>query len=100
MPSCIAASPPVNVTTWRGIIRGEAEIVIGARSAIFAPLAELGMIIVDEEHEASYKQEEGLRYQARDLAVLRGQLAGGVVLLGCATPSLASYQRALEGKTG
>lgn len=82
---------------WRTIVRGEADIVIGARSAIFAPLPNPGLIIIDEEHEASYKQSEGFRYNARDLALLRGQQQGLPVLLGSATPALPSYRRAVEG---
>ncbi|MEJ2202259.1 MAG: primosomal protein N', partial [Desulfuromonadaceae bacterium] len=85
---------------WRAIARGEVEIVIGARSAVFAPLAELGIIVVDEEHEASYKQGEGFRYHARDLALLRGQMVGATVLLGSATPAVTSYARAQGGQTG
>ncbi|GAB4175902.1 MAG: primosomal protein N' [Geothermobacteraceae bacterium] len=84
---------------WRQILRGEADIVIGARSAIFAPLARPGLIVVDEEHEASYKQSEGFRYHARDLALLRGQQQGIPVLLGSATPSLQSWQRAASGQS-
>ncbi len=83
---------------WRNILRGRADIVIGARSAVFAPLPRLGLIVVDEEHEASYKQSEGFRYHARDLALLRGQQQGIPVLLGSATPSLTSYQRAISGQ--
>lgn len=83
---------------WQRILRGEALIVIGARSAVFAPLADPGLIIVDEEHEGAYKQEDGLRYQARDLAVLRASLANATVVLGSATPSVASYQHAQNGK--
>ncbi|MDT8420474.1 MAG: primosomal protein N' [Desulfuromonadales bacterium] len=82
---------------WRAIARGEIDIVIGARSAIFAPLDRPGLIIVDEEHESSYKQGEGFRYSARDLALVRGQQAGCPVLLGSATPSLGSYHRAEQG---
>ena len=83
---------------WRSIARGEVQIVIGARSAVFAPLADLGVIVVDEEHEASYKQSEGFRYHARDLALLRAQAEQGLVLLGSATPSLAVYRRARAGE--
>ncbi len=85
---------------WRAIARGEVEIVIGARSAVFAPLHGLGIVVVDEEHEASYKQGEGFRYHARDLALLRAQMAGAVVLLGSATPSVTTYHRAQSGQTG
>ncbi len=83
---------------WFKIHEGRAGIVIGARSAIFAPLENLGIIIVDEEHEPSYKQEETPRYQARDVAVVRAKLEGCVVLLGSATPSLESYENACRGK--
>jgi primosomal protein N' (replication factor Y) len=83
---------------WHKIRQGRARIVIGARSAIFAPVDPLGLIIVDEEHEHSYKQEEAPRYNARDLAVVRGQMEGAVVVLGSATPSLESYHNAKKGK--
>ncbi|HTD87359.1 MAG TPA: primosomal protein N' [Candidatus Binatia bacterium] len=76
---------------WHKIRQGRARIVIGARSAIFAPVEPLGLIIVDEEHEHSYKQEESPRYNARDVAVVRGQMEGAVVVLGSATPSLESF---------
>ncbi|MHC5216968.1 primosomal protein N' [Enterococcus sp. LJL128] len=79
---------------WRKIERGEAQVVVGARSAIFAPLSRLGVIIIDEEHEASYKQEETPRYHARDLAIWRGAFHGCPIVLGSATPSLESRARA------
>ncbi|MFN2476152.1 MAG: primosomal protein N' [Chthoniobacterales bacterium] len=83
---------------WHKIQLGQAKIVIGARSAVFAPLENLGLIVVDEEHENSYKQEEAPRYQARDVAVVRAKLENAVVLLGTATPSLESYFNATRGK--
>ncbi len=83
---------------WRRIRRGEVKIAIGARSAIFAPFENLRIIIVDEEHDNSYKQEERLKYNARDLAVLRAKLFRGVVVLGSATPSLESYHNAEKGR--
>lgn len=83
---------------WHKIRQGRARIVIGARSAIFAPVEPLGLIIVDEEHEHTYKQEEAPRYHARDVAVMRGQMEGAVVVLGSATPSLESYYNCKRGK--
>ncbi|MCF6177816.1 MAG: primosomal protein N' [Geopsychrobacter sp.] len=83
---------------WRQIARDDIDSVIGARSAIFAPLQRPGLIIVDEEHESSYKQGEGFRYHARDLALLRGQKADCPVLLGSATPSLGSAYRCANGQ--
>ena len=83
---------------WHKIRQGRARIVIGARSAIFAPVDPLGLIIVDEEHEHSYKQEESPRYHARDVAVVRGQMEGAVVVLGSATPSMESFYNAHRGK--
>ena len=83
---------------WHKIRKGRARIVIGARSAIFAPVDPLGLIIVDEEHEHSYKQEEAPRYNARDVAVVRGLAEDAVVVLGSATPSLESYHNAKKGK--
>ncbi|MGB9081064.1 MAG: primosomal protein N', partial [Desulfuromonadaceae bacterium] len=83
---------------WRRIRRGLARIVIGARSAVFAPLDTIGIIIVDEEHEASFKQSDGLRYNARDLALVRGRMAGAAVVLGSATPSVTSIHAADLGR--
>lgn len=83
---------------WHKIRQGRARIVIGARSAIFAPVEPLGLIIVDEEHEHSYKQEEAPRYHARDVAVYRGQMEGAVVVLGSATPSMESFYNVKRGK--
>jgi primosomal protein N' (replication factor Y) len=83
---------------WFKIHEDRADIVIGARSAIFAPLERLGIIIVDEEHEPSFKQDETPRYHARDLAVVRGSIESCVVLLGSATPSLESFENATAGK--
>jgi primosomal protein N' (replication factor Y) len=83
---------------WHKIRQGRARIVIGARSAIFAPLEPLGLVIVDEEHEHTYKQEEAPRYHARDVAIVRGQMENAVVVLGSATPSLESYHNCKKGK--
>ena len=85
-------------TQWWRITQGEVSVVVGARSAIFAPVPDLGLIIVDEEHDSSYKQEEGLRYQARDLAVVRGKLTDCPVLLGSATPSVESFHNCRLGR--
>lgn len=82
---------------WEAAASGRARIIIGTRSAIFTPLEAPGVIIVDEEHDGSFKQQDGLRYHARDLAVIRAQHAGIPLLLGSATPSLESLQRALSG---
>src|SRR5271156_5155504 len=83
---------------WWRVRRGEAKIVVGTRSAVFAPLENLGLIIVDEEQETSYKQEETPRYHGRDTAVYRARLEGAVALLGSATPSLETYHNARDGK--
>lgn len=85
---------------WRRIVRGEAKIVIGARSAVFAPLTNIGIIIVDEEHSTTYKQENHPRYHAIDVALTRGKYYQCPVILGSATPSLESYTRAKAGVYG
>ncbi|MEN9873711.1 MAG: hypothetical protein RL186_608 [Pseudomonadota bacterium] len=84
--------------TWREIAAGRARIIIGARSALFLPFAKLALIIVDEEHDGSYKQDDGLRYQARDLAVARAKFEGATVVLGSATPSLETRLNADMGR--
>ena len=83
---------------WHAIRRGQARIVIGPRSAIFAPVQNLGIIVVDEEHDSSYKQENAPRYHGRDLAVLRGHMEKAIVILGSATPSLESINNVRTGK--
>src|SRR6476661_6873829 len=83
---------------WHKIRQGRARIAIGARSAIFAPVQPLGLVIVDEEHESSYKQEETPRYHARDVAIVRGQMERATVVLGSATPSLESFYNCSKKK--
>jgi primosomal protein N' (replication factor Y) len=93
-----ALTPQERSEQWRRIRSGDAPIVVGTRSAIFAPAPRLGLILVDEEHDQSYKQEETPRYNARDVAVMRAKLAGAVAVLGSATPSLESWQNSVTGK--
>ncbi|HUA99342.1 MAG TPA: primosomal protein N' [Terracidiphilus sp.] len=93
-----ALTPEERSEQWRRIRRGDAPIVVGTRSAIFAPVPRLGLILVDEEHDQSYKQEETPRYNARDVAVMRAKLAGAVAVLGSATPSLESWHNSAHGK--
>ncbi len=83
---------------WRRLSRGEAAIAIGARSAVFAPLQRLGVVIVDEEHDAAYKQGDGVRYHGRDVAVMRAKLGGCALVLGSATPAMESFQNATDGR--
>ncbi|RLI49900.1 MAG: primosomal protein N', partial [Candidatus Thorarchaeota archaeon] len=83
---------------WMRMVRGEAGLVIGARSALFAPLPRLGLIVVDEEHDSAYKQESSLRYQARDTAVLRARMEKALVILGSGTPSVQSFQNTITGR--
>jgi primosomal protein N' (replication factor Y) len=91
-------TPAARNEAWRRIRGGEARLAIGARSALFAPFPNLGVIIADEEHDPSYKQEEGVRYHARDAALVRGQKESAVVVLGSATPSFESFHNSQTGK--
>ena len=84
--------------TWRAVLRGDAKVVVGARSALFLPYRDLGLIIVDEEHEQAFKQEDGVVYQARDMAVVRGHLAQIPVILASATPALETMQNVETGR--
>jgi primosomal protein N' (replication factor Y) len=93
-----ALPPHERLAAWRRLRAGEVGIAVGARSAVFAPVRELGVIVVDEEHDPSFKQEEGVRYHGRDLAVVRAQRAGAVVILGSATPSLETTQNVARGR--
>jgi primosomal protein N' (replication factor Y) len=93
-----ALSDKERAEQWHRIKKGEARMVVGTRSAVFAPVADLALIIVDEEHDSSYKQEENPRYHARDVAVMRAKMANAVVVLGSATPSLESYFNATKNK--
>lgn len=83
---------------WQRIRRGDVDVVVGTRSAVFAPLSDLGLIVVDEEHDGSYKQEETPRYHGRDVALVRGRSAGALVVLGSATPALESFHNAQSGR--
>ena len=91
-------TPKERLSMWRKLRTAEVRVAIGARSALFAPVADLGLLIVDEEHDGSFKQEEGVRYQARDMAILRAHLEGAVCVLGSATPSLESVYLARKGQ--
>jgi primosomal protein N' (replication factor Y) (superfamily II helicase) len=93
-----ALTPAQRLRNWLAAHLGLADLVLGTRLAVFASMPRLGLIVVDEEHDPSYKQQEGARYSARDLAVYRGRLEGATVVLGSATPSLESWQRAAQGR--
>ena len=83
---------------WQRIRRGDVDVVVGTRSAVFAPVRSVGLVIVDEEHDGSYKQEESPRYHGRDVAIVRGRQAGALVVLGSATPSMESFHNARNGR--
>ena len=83
---------------WHRIRRGDVDVVVGTRSAVFAPVDDLGLVVVDEEHDVSYKQEESPRYHGRDAAIIRGRQAGALVVLGSATPSMETYHNAMIGR--
>ncbi len=85
---------------WQAVRDGTSGVVIGARSAVFAPVKKLGLIVIDEEHESTYKQDTAPRYHARDVAIMRAREEGAVVILGSATPSLESYFKAVDGEYG
>jgi primosomal protein N' (replication factor Y) len=91
-------TPDERAEQWHRIRRGEARIVVGTRSAVFAPVANLGLVLVDEEHDSSYKQDENPRYNGRDVAVMRAKFNEAVVVLGSATPSLESWANSLRGR--
>jgi primosomal protein N' (replication factor Y) (superfamily II helicase) len=93
-----ALTPAQRLRSWLAAHLGLADLVLGTRLAVFASMPRLGLIVVDEEHDPSYKQQEGARYSARDLAVYRGKLEAATVVLGSATPSLESWQRSIEGR--
>jgi primosomal protein N' (replication factor Y) len=93
-----ALSPGKRRATWQAIAAGRISLVLGARSALFLPFDDLGVVIVDEEHEAAYKQEEGVIYHARDMAVVRARLAGCAAILASATPALESWVNATQGR--
>jgi primosomal protein N' (replication factor Y) len=93
-----ALPPGERLRAWRRLRAGEVGIAVGARSAVFAPVQALGVVVVDEEHDPSFKQEEGVRYHGRDLAVVRAQRAGAVAILGSATPSLETAHNAARGR--
>lgn len=90
--------PSQRYALWQRICAGKVDVVVGARSAIFAPLENIGVIVIDEEHDPSYKQQESPRYNAREVAIVRGKSSGAAVILGSATPSLETYYNAMQGR--
>jgi primosomal protein N' (replication factor Y) len=92
------ATPKARARLWRGVATGEVRAVVGARSALFLPFRDLGLVVVDEEHDGAFKQSDGVNYHARDMAVVRGRLAGAAVVLASATPSLESRVNADQGR--
>ena len=93
-----ALTPEERAEQWRRIRAGDARVVVGTRSAVFAPVMNLGLLVVDEEHDGSYKQEENPRYHARDVAVMRAKISAAAIVLGSATPSLESWHNAERGR--
>ena len=91
-------TPVQRAKVWRAVLFGEVRAVVGARSALFLPFSELGLIVLDEEHDGAFKQSDGVNYHARDMAVVRAKLAGARVILSSATPSVESYNNAISGR--
>jgi primosomal protein N' (replication factor Y) len=93
-----AIAPRKRARTWEGVAKGEISVVAGARSALFLPFSDLALIVLDEEHDPAYKQEDGVHYHARDMAVVRGSLAQAAVVLTSATPSIETESNARRGR--